>query len=341
MTEADIITIKRPQIVRAKSNGRMSFAPLFEKERTQKMKMLKQIMKSTTTTTTTTTTTLSTTTENVNKQLTNVNKPSENLLGLPELPNEPKATQSPLFQIRVHESAADPKSLIPADPEILADPHDPLDQNSEKWQLIPPVQASKSIVRFRVDPEQPILSLSPPAQQDPKKSQKGPKESQNELSPFQLVGHVMSEAELKAFPDSPIVKIKGSKKGPKGPKSSKLDLDSKTGGLSINRRPKFQSIKRTGKSGEATSSNVGLPVQLGSPGGGLPGPLVWISPASLARSPMVNLRRLPKNGHHVKPANVEQTLTMVFPGRQRRRFELSCLTCLSQGGVCPHCLVVK
>ena len=330
--------------MRAKSNGRMSFAPLFEKERTQKMKMLKQIMKSTTTTTTTTMKT-TTTTENVNKQLTNVNKPSENLLGLPELPNEPKATQSPLFQIRVHESAADPKSLIPTDPEILADPHDPLDQNPEKWQLIPPVQASKSIVRFRVDPEQPILSLSPPAQ-DPKtpgpqiESSGSQEESQNELSPFQLVGHVMSEAELKAFPDSPIVKIKGSKKGPKGPKSSKLDPQNPKG-LSINRRPKFQSIKRTGKSGESASSNVGLPVQLGSPGGGLPGPLVWISPASLARSPMVNLRRLPKNGHHVKPANVEKTLTMVFPGRQRRRFELSCLTCLSQGGVCPHCLVVK
>ena len=317
LTEADIITIKRPQIVRAKSNGRMSFAPLFEKERTQKMKMLKFIMKSTTTTvppTTITTTTKATTTTTTTTTTTErAPKPNENLLGLPELPNEPSATQSPLFQIRVQESAADPKSIE-------------TDLNPEKWQLIPPVQASKSIVRFRVDPEQPILSLKPPAQED-----QDEEDSSNELSPFQLVGHVMSDAELKAFPDSPIVKIKGSKKDSK--KSSKSSL-------SINRRPKFQSIKRTGKQQvQSDQQQVGLPVQLGSPGGGLPGPLVWISPASLARSPMVNLRHLPKNGV-TKPANVEKTLTMVFPGRQRRRFELSCLTCLSQGGVCPHCLVV-
>ena len=318
LTEADIITIKRPQIVRAKSNGRMSFAPLFEKERTQKMKMLKFIMKTTTTTTTvkptTTTTTMSTTTTATTTTTTtemSVKRPNEDLedlLGLPELPNEPSATQSPLFQIRVHESAGDPKSIE-------------TDLNPDKWQLIPPVQASKSIVRFRVDPEQPILSLKPPAQEPPVPS------SENELSPFQLVGHVMSEAELKSFPDSPMFKIK-----------SKSATSKKS---SINRRPKFQSIKRTGKQQHQSEQNsVGLPVQLGSPGGGLPGPLVWISPASLARSPMVNLRHLPKDGHHAKPANVEKTLTMVFPGRQRRRFELSCLTCLSQGGNCPHCLVV-
>ena len=100
----------------------------------------------------------------------------------------------------------------------------------------------------------------------------------------------------------------------------------------------FQSIKRTGKSDE---SSISLPVQLGTPGGNLPGPLVWISPASLARSPMVNLRTLNLNGHHAKPPNVERALTMVFPARQRRRFESSCLTCLSSGGICPHCLVVK
>ena len=103
----------------------------------------------------------------------------------------------------------------------------------------------------------------------------------------------------------------------------------------------FQSIKRTGKSGDAPSS-ISLPVQLGSPpGGNLPGPLVWISPASLARSPMVNLRTINPNGHHDRPPNVERALTMVFPARQRRRFEASCLACLSSGGLCPHCLVVK
>ena len=317
LTEADIITIKRPQIVRAKSNGRMSFAPLFEKERTQKMKMLQFIMKTPTTTTTVKpTTTMSTTTSTTTTTTTterSAARPNEDLLGLPELPNEPSATQSPLFQIRVHESAADPKSIE-------------TDLNPDKWQLIPPVQASKSIVRFRVDPEQPILSLKPPA--PAAQESKSDSSAANELSPFQLVGHVMSEAELKSFPDSPMFKIKGSS----AKKSSIMK--------SINRRPKFQSIKRTGKQQSESLNSVGLPVQLGSPGGGLPGPLVWISPASLARSPMVNLRHLPKDGHHAKPANVEKTLTMVFPGRQRRRFELSCLTCLSQGGNCPHCLVV-
>merc|ERR1711935_10478 len=45
LTEADIITIKRPDIVRAKSNGRMGFAPLFEEQRRQKMDMLNQVVK--------------------------------------------------------------------------------------------------------------------------------------------------------------------------------------------------------------------------------------------------------------------------------------------------------
>ena len=278
--------------------------------------MLKFIMKTPTTTTTVKpTTTMSTTTSTTTTTTTterSAARPNEDLLGLPELPNEPSATQSPLFQIRVHESAGDPKSIE-------------TDLNPDKWQLIPPVQASKSIVRFRVDPEQPILSLKPPA--PAAQESKSDSSAANELSPFQLVGHVMSEAELKSFPDSPMFKIKSKSASSK--KSS------------INRRPKFQSIKRTGKQQHQSEQNsVGLPVQLGSPGGGLPGPLVWISPASLARSPMVNLRHLPKDGHHAKPANVEKTLTMVFPGRQRRRFELSCLTCLSQGGNCPHCLVV-
>ena len=142
------------------------------------------------------------------------------------------------------------------------------------------------------------------------------------MSPFQLVGHVMTTAELKDFPDSPIVNILSKKKGFRPAANSRKRIQ--------------QTIKRTGKSDE---SGIGLPVQLGTPGGGLPGPLVWISPASLARSPMVNLRRLPTDGHHAKPPNVERSLTMVFPGRQRRRFEASCLTCLSNGGSCPHCLV--
>ena len=69
LTNSDIITIKtRPETIRAKSNGRMGFAPLFEEERRKKIKMLRNVVKimknkaQTTTTTTSSTTTTSTTT---------------------------------------------------------------------------------------------------------------------------------------------------------------------------------------------------------------------------------------------------------------------------------------
>ena len=70
LTNSDIITIKtRPETIRAKSNGRMGFAPLFEEERRKKIKMLRNVVKimknkaqTTTTTTTSSTSTTSTTT---------------------------------------------------------------------------------------------------------------------------------------------------------------------------------------------------------------------------------------------------------------------------------------
>ena len=69
LTNSDIITIKtRPETIRAKSNGRMGFAPLFEEERRKKIKMLRNVVKimknkaQTTTTTTSSTATTSTTT---------------------------------------------------------------------------------------------------------------------------------------------------------------------------------------------------------------------------------------------------------------------------------------
>ena len=66
LTNSDIITIKtRPETIRAKSNGRMGFAPLFEEERRKKIKMLRnvvKIMKNKAQTTTTTTTSSTTTT---------------------------------------------------------------------------------------------------------------------------------------------------------------------------------------------------------------------------------------------------------------------------------------
>ena len=426
LTEADIITIKRPEIVRAKSNGRMGFAPLFEEQRRQKMDMLNQVVKimksnnnptrqknqqslrnsnpkpmttttslsprprtksttdqrietarkrkqpnlankrTTTTKTTTKTTTMTTTTkmtttispkksnkkEDFTGHLPPKNNPSshkiihqpEEILGLPELPPEPKAPESPLFQIsRVDHSENSgpsisqhhaPKSFDLSETDSLLN-NNIVPNNAEKWQLIPPVQASKSIVRFRVDqegPKQPILSLAPPPRA-PTPHFKPP------VSPFQIVGHVMTDDQLKTLPDSPIVNITNSNAANKLPKSFNF-LQKRP--ILPPKRPKSQrpqlSIKRTGK---RVDSRISLPVQLNTPGGGFPGPLVWISPSSLARSPMVNLRRLPTDGHHVRPANVERTLTMLFPGRQRRRFEKSCLTCLSKGGVCPHCLVVR
>ena len=84
LTNSDIITIKtRPETIRAKSNGRMGFAPLFEEERRKKIKMLKNVVKimkdkaqsssttttSSTTTSTTTTTTTTTSTIKRNKHL--------------------------------------------------------------------------------------------------------------------------------------------------------------------------------------------------------------------------------------------------------------------------------
>jgi hypothetical protein len=409
--------------VRAKSNGRMGFAPLFEEQRRQKMDMLNQVVKimksnnnnptrqknqqslrnsnpkpltttkrlsprpttksmtdqrietarkrkqpaaptrRTTTKTTAKTTTMTTTTEKTTilpkKSIENpavhlpqkinpsshkiIHQPEE-ILGLPELPLEPKAPESPLFQISRVDHTGNlgpaisqhhaPKSFDLSETDSLLN-NNIVPNNAEKWQLIPPVQASKSIVRFRVDqegPKQPVLSLAPPPR-DPALSFKPP------VSPFQIVGHVMTDDQLKTLPDSPIFNITNSNAAGKLPKS--FNFLQKRPILPPKRqkshRPQL-SIKRTGK---RVDSGISLPVQLNTPGGGFPGPLVWISPASLARSPMVNLRRLPTDGHHVKPANVERTLTMLFPGRQRRRFEKSCLTCLSKGGICPHCLVVR
>jgi hypothetical protein len=338
----------------------MHFAPLFEEERRQKMDMLKQIVKimkdQTTTTTTTTTRTTTrkparrttrrpitttttvrqeparrrTTTATETPRTTTTTQSTAELLGLPELPPQPTGNASPIFKIRVQ----------PPRPKAIGSNFDhqdpPLD--GEKWQLIPPVESSKSIVRFRVDPEQPILSLEPPP--GPRTSSRN---QDNPVSPFQLVGHVMSDAELKSFPDSPIVNIKhqsGARVNTQPSPMAKGDgvAAARLTSLGSPRGLAIQSIKRTGKSEE---NGLSLPVQLGPPGGGLPGPLVWISPASLARSPMVNLRRLTNNDVHSRPPNVERTLTMMFPGRQRRRFEKSCLRCLTNGGRCPHCLVVK
>ena len=77
LTNSDIITIKtRPETIRAKSNGRMGFAPLFEEERRKKIKMLRNVVKimkkaqtsTTPSTTSTTTTTITTATTMTTKR---------------------------------------------------------------------------------------------------------------------------------------------------------------------------------------------------------------------------------------------------------------------------------
>ena len=89
---------------------------------------------------------------------------------------------------------------------------------------------------------------------------------------------------------------------------------------------------------------VGLPIQLRPSGRGMPAPLVWISPASLARSPMVSLRKLetPNHDELFKSGNVERALTMTFPGRSTGRFNPQCLECMSlkhTSGGCPPCFL--
>ena len=238
LTNSNIITIKRPETIRAKSNGRMGFAPLFEEERRQKMKMLKQVVKimsdkknndrrpaSSTTTTTTprtttrraTTTTLTTSTTTTKASTTTTAKPIQKsaaeLLGLPELPPEPVVTPSPIFQIRIESPKSFQTSELSNKDYDFTDDLDYQD-NPGRWQIIPPVEASKAIARHRVDPEQPILSLAPPPPAPPSApaSSSSSNSVQNRpVSPFQIVGHVMSDEELKSFPDSPIGKFKIAK----------------------------------------------------------------------------------------------------------------------------------
>ena len=99
------------------------------------------------------------------------------------------------------------------------------------------------------------------------------------------------------------------------------------------------------RSSGGKAHDVGLPIQLRPSGRGMPAPLVWISPASLARSPMVSLRKLESPNHNelFKSGNVERTLTMTFPGRSTGRFNPSCLECMSikqNTGDCPPCFLL-
>jgi hypothetical protein len=72
---------------------------------------------------------------------------------------------------------------------------------------------------------------------------------------------------------------------------------------------------------EEEVETVGIPVQLRS------SPLFWISPGSLARSPMVSLRKL--RGRK-DDNDLRKTLTMSFVKDRKRLLEPACLECLAE-----------
>lgn len=218
-------------------------------------------------------------------------------------------------------------------------------------QLLPPKAAGKAVARFRQDPEQPAapaLSLIPPPQQQPEQV-------------IQLVGHVMSPHDLSQFPDSKIFQIKKTVQMPREFKSQEIVNPGRSSppalhseALSpaaefVTKKSQFGSPARL-QGGRSTKELprsgrvIGLPVQLKTPGRGLPAPLVWISPGSLARSPMVSLRHLEADDGG-GPSAPERALTMTFPGRPRNRFSRNCLECMSLMGTtagsshqCSMCL---
>jgi len=197
----------------------------------------------------------------------------------------------------------------------------------------PPVQdLPPSGGRFKL-PSQPVLT-----------GQRGIKEPV-----LQLVGHVMSPNDLSNLPDSPIFNIKKTGQSGLGgsgsdgkvktkPSPFQQDVTSIESGTEV--AEEEEETTGTGRSsGEETRSPrvIGLPFQLKSVGRGMPAPLVWISPASLARSPMVSLRQLENTN------SVERTLTMTFPGRPKNRFTQTCLECISIMGSrsqCSMCFVI-
>jgi hypothetical protein len=140
----------------------------------------------------------------------------------------------------------------------------------------------------------------------------------------------MTPNDLRAFPDSPIVTIQ-SQSDARISTTKQSPFDGFFGRIGTASAP-AEAPRGGGFEGRARSTDlddadvaVGLPVQLPSPGRGLPPPLVWVSPASLARSPMVRLRRLDND------IRVEHALTMNFPAKTGHRFtDSKCARCLKR-----------
>uniref|UniRef100_A0A0K2V507 Cuticular protein analogous to peritrophins 1J [Tribolium castaneum] n=1 Tax=Lepeophtheirus salmonis TaxID=72036 RepID=A0A0K2V507_LEPSM len=157
---------------------------------------------------------------------------------------------------------------------------------SPKLQLLIAQDAGESLAKLRQDPEQPSQELLPP-----------PPPSVN---PFQIVGHVMSSKELISFPDSPMVNIS-------------VTSDAHLGG-----GDPLPSVVGNGRASDEEphlvgKNALGLPLQLKKVSQNRSPPLIWVSPASLARSPMVSLRRLWDRDFPIR-----RTLTMSFPDTKRR-----------------------
>eukprot|EP00095_Tigriopus_kingsejongensis_P001419 maker-scaffold649_size119817-snap-gene-0.17 protein:Tk01419 transcript:maker-scaffold649_size119817-snap-gene-0.17-mRNA-1 annotation:"PREDICTED: uncharacterized protein LOC101740411" len=158
---SNIINIRQPQIIHSRINGRLNFAPLFEKkqkldfsrfttprpQRKSKDPDAGSLVEKPRSET-------SPSGLLSKKKLEDERESVSDMLDLPELPIEKESSgnnnNSPVFVIT-------PKLVLN---KPLAD--DPLAFAEETLQLLPPKEASQSVERFHKDPEQPALDLVPP-----------------------------------------------------------------------------------------------------------------------------------------------------------------------------------
>lgn len=297
-------------MIQSRANGRLDFAPLFERNRNldfsrfttpkasnRKDDVPKEMPRS----------------EPVFEEQQEPKTPIIELLDLPELPIQRETSgdekNSPVFVLK-------PKLIInePMD-------YDSATEESETFQFLPPKEASQSVKRFHKDPEQPALDLLPP-----------PLTPVTTEAPVQFVGHVMTSEELQSFPNSPMVKIRVNSDAK--PRTLSFPIEQ----IESQSSPEQQTSSRSQTSGQARSNGgfeepgvVGLPIQLKFPGKGLPDSLMWVDPGSLARSPMVQLRTL----NNALP--VEHALTMNFPARKKQFLHPKCMRCLSTQQIVSKC----
>ena len=237
LQSSEIININpRPKVIRTgRLNGRLRFAPLFEKRRKENFEKFAKALDMTSRikpikgvktkrprrplpSTAKRFNNLSRKNESKNikpeevfkkvetqNNQRNRNKGESSLLGLPELPPDIRIN-SPIFTINAHQqsfSLSNPKDSNKNGNEQVRS-----DEQVENFeviggQLLPPVAAGKSVAKFHKDREEPsnnqlAVFLTPPP----------PLIKSEPVAPLQLVGHVMTANELSAFPDSPIVNIK-------------------------------------------------------------------------------------------------------------------------------------